>query len=90
MIKEDGMAQLTVPYTISHQLALVAGPNNDPLKKRLIKPGTVLRVLAVRDDGKALCSTRLNPPRIWGTVFPVDIAHLTPYDSTVENGAKVL
>jgi hypothetical protein len=91
MIKEDDVVQLTVQYAIGHQLALVAGPNNNPLKQRFLKPGTVLRVLAVRNDGMALCSTRLSPPRFWGTVFPVQVVHLTkPNEGTTQNKPEVL
>lgn len=80
MIREDDIVQLTRQHMISHALALVAGPDNDPTKQRKLKAGTVLRVLAVRADGYALVSTRLSPPRFWGTTFPIHTQHLVPYN----------
>lgn len=79
MIQEDDVVQLTRQYTIGHELSLVLGPDYDAAKTRRMKAGTVLRVLAVRNDGKALVSSRLSPPRFWGTTFPVDVADLVPY-----------
>lgn len=90
MIREDDIVQLTVQYTIGHQLALVLGPDYDAAATRRMKAGTVLRVLAVRSDGMALVSSRLSPPRFWGTTFPVKVEHLIPYSDPETERIKAM